>query len=362
MSANIEERNGVYSFVENTRKHIAWHGLGQHLDGNITAKEALEQSHADFKVDLRPILSISPELEYAINEGQYIDPDMLKKLIVDGKKATMRLDYNETLGIVSDSYGIVQNADAFNFIDLLTTGELGGDTPTIECAGVLGKGERIFITAKFPTPIRLSNNDEIETYAVFTTSHDGSGAVSCCITNVRVVCQNTLNLALSKNSGRINYRHTRYVGDRIDLTNKENAKLALDTLKIYGAYREEFESKMKALAEQKLTDKWVDDILAKTLLPKESYEVFKLSDFGINAEEISTRSKNTFTNVKNALFNGVGQEILEPNTGLWLVNGLTTYYQNNVDWKNDEKKFDAIMDGSVYKKLQTMYDNLALVA
>ena len=113
------------------------------------------------------------------------------------------MDTMKPLGVVSDSYGIVQNSDAFKFLDTLLTGKLTDSehTPIIETAGVLGNGERVFITAKFPEQIILDNktDDRVDMYVVFTTSHDGTGAVNCMVTPTRVVCNNTLNYALDHN-------------------------------------------------------------------------------------------------------------------------------------------------------------------
>lgn len=358
---NIEIRtiNGIEvpSFVENGSKQVAWHGLGERVNGCLTAADALKKAHADYEVAAQPIVALTPEMMLKVETGISLTPDEVKAMIIEGQRATMRTDYNETLGIVGENYGIVQNKDAFDFIDLLTTGELGGSVPTIECAGVLGRGERIFITARFPENIILgSKEDIINNYAVFTTSHDGYGAVTCMITPIRVVCQNTLNMAFSNNNGKLSFRHTRYVNERMDLLNGENAKNAYRTLNLYQTYTEVFKEKLAALATKRLTDNEVKDIVAKTMLSEDAYKVFKLSDFGINADEISTRSRNLVENMTATLYNGIGQDILEPNTGIWLVNGISTYFQNNANFKDDTKKFESIMEGHAQGKLQTAYE------
>lgn len=367
MAANIEIRtiNGVEtaSYIENGRKERAWHGLGTVYDRPLTALEALQGAHADFEVGLQPMVGITPELMNMINNGQFINASMLKDMFIDGHCATMRLDHNEVLGVVSDSYGVVQNKHAFDFVDMLTTGELGGETPTIESAGMLGNGERVFITAKFPEPIRMAGKDDlIDMYVVFTTSHDGTGAVTCMVTPIRVVCNNTLNMALQNNSGKISMRHTSHVLDRLDLANKENAQMAYKSLNLYNTYKAFFEESLMELAKKRLTDKETEQILAKALLSDDVWKVYKNNNFSLDSDDIPTRSKNIMLNVTDALHTGVGQAQIEGGTGLWLVNGLTTYYQNTMTWKDDEKKFNAITDGSVQKKLQTVYDSLRLVA
>lgn len=62
MASMIEIRNGVASYVENGRKERAWHNLGQVYDGEITVKEALELSHADYQVQMQPVFALTPAL------------------------------------------------------------------------------------------------------------------------------------------------------------------------------------------------------------------------------------------------------------------------------------------------------------
>lgn len=363
MAANIEFNTNFnrYSFVENGSVETAWHGLGQVYDRPLTAVEALEGCNANFEVGLQPIVALTPELVEVIENGGMLSSAVLKNLIIDNRCATMRLDENKTLGVVSSSYGVVQNKHAFDFIDMLTTGELGGETPVIESAGLLGNGERIFITAKFPEPIRLGSDDEnIDMYVVFTTSHDGSGCVSVLCTPIRVVCQNTLNLAMQRNSGKITFRHTTNVMSRMDLTNKENAKMAYSTLKLYDTYKTFLESKLVELAKQKVTDAQAEKILAHALFTPDNFKIYE--DGGINATDLSTRSRNLLDSVKNSLYTGVGQNVGESGTGLWLINGLTTHFNNHHSWKDGDTKFKSILEGSVADKLNVVFNDLQLAA
>lgn len=358
MAANIEIRNidgkDVASYIENGKEGIAWHKLGTVYDRPLTAIEALEGSHADFNVSLQPIATLTPAIMQAIEEGSFINASTLKDLVVKDRKATMRNDVNETLGIVSEKYGIVQNRDAFNFIDILTTGQLGGEIPTIESAGVLGRGERIFITAKFPEAIRMenNNNDLIDMYVVFTTSHDGTGAVTCMITPIRVVCNNTLNLAFSNNSGKLSLRHSLNINNRLDLSNKENAKMAYSALNLYNLYKQEFESNLNKLSSIKLSDAQIKNILAESILSKDNFNSYKLNDYNINSKDISTRSKNIFSNMMDSIESGVGQNVGTKGTAMWLINGMTSFYQNVAEYKNDERKFDSITNGNVANTVQ----------
>ena len=364
MAHNIEIRNGVASFAENGKKERAWHGLGddqQIFDRPMFVHEALKACHADYTVQAQPIAALSPEVVEMIRNGQDVPFTLLQDLIVADKMATMRLDHNETLGLVSDKYGIVQNEDAFKFVDLFCSGQFADrdNTPVIETCGVLGKGERVFVTAKFPEQIVIDakRDDLVDMYMTFTTSHDGTGAVRAMVTPVRVVCNNTLAMAMSNNIGRISFRHTSNVMNRLDLLNKENAEFAAKALNVYEVYKNGLEQAFDHLKNIKLSEKELDNILAEVLLSDEYNKIYKQTGT-IESDGIPTRSKNIFIGVKNAMEVGIGQELIESGTALWALNGLTTYYQNNANFKDAETKFDSIMDGNVYNKVNKAYSLL----
>lgn len=358
MAHNIEIRNGVASFVENGRKERAWHNLGHVFDGELTVKEALELSHADYPVEMRNVFAVTPAMQEAMEQGQ-VPTDLIIEALVSGRKATMRMDLNKPLGIVSDSYGVVQNYEAFQFIDTLCTGG-NGDVPVIECAGVLGQGERVFITAKFPEQIILDNktDDRVEMYVVFTTSHDGTGAVNCMVTPTRVVCNNTLNYAMSHNAGKISLRHTSGITNRLDLTRKENAEFAFRTLNMYNVYKKSLEESFEHLRRVKLSEKDLDNILAEVLLSDANLKIYR--EHGINHGDISTVGRNQFNKANDTLFTGVGQDLGERGTGMWMINGLTTYYQNEKNWSSEEQKLNSIINGHAASKVQKAYELLSV--
>ena len=63
MAHNLENNAGVTSYVENGRQERAWHNLGQVFDGPMTVEQALELSHADYQVELQPVIAMSPEIQ-----------------------------------------------------------------------------------------------------------------------------------------------------------------------------------------------------------------------------------------------------------------------------------------------------------
>lgn len=344
-------------------KEPAWHKLGTVFGRQMTAEEAITACHADYDVDKRDMFYMTKELSDILMKNEPVNPQDLIAMMgkVPGYQTTVRTDMDSSLGIVSQNYGIVQNVDAFRFIDQLTTGDenIGA---TIDACGVLGHGERIFITAKMPEPIVINKakDDIVDQYLVFTTSHDGSGSVQCLNTNVRVVCQNTLDFAMSNNSAKLSLRHSSRVTDRIDLTNQDNAERIYQVLQLHNTYKEYFEESLKALAKIKLSDKQVEEIFVNSLLSKEAVEAYKRD--GLNSKDISTRSRNIINSVMESTYSGIGQDLLEPNTGLYLVNGYTTFMQNDKVWTNEEKKFDSIIYGSVHDTLNVLYGNVLKAA
>lgn len=173
-----------------------WHGLGTVVEGLLTARETLEAAKLDWEVVKHPI---------TLQGSDRIIPDNF---------ATVRTDDKSTLGIVGNSYTILQNVDAFNFFDSVAE---RGDA-IYETAGSLFGGRKIFITAKIPGLIRvgLAGNEDIsEKYILLTNSHDGTGAVTVKLVTTRVVCNNTLTAALREGGRGISIRHSQLMHDKL---------------------------------------------------------------------------------------------------------------------------------------------------
>ena len=148
-----------------------WHGLGVCVEEALNSRDALEQSGLNWTVEQRPIMT-----DYNI---------------IPGYRANVRQSDGKVLGVVTDRYKVVQNHEAFAFTDALL-----GEGVKYETAGSLQDGRKIWILAKLPDKY-IIEGEQIDPYLVFSSSHDGSGAIKVCMTPIRVVCQNTLNLALS---------------------------------------------------------------------------------------------------------------------------------------------------------------------
>lgn len=159
-----------------------WHGLGTQVEAAPTSGDALRMSGLDWTVVQRNI--------------QVCGGAKIKNY-----KANVRDSDGSVLGVVSDRYKIVQNFEAFEFTDSLIGGEVRYET-----AGSLNNGRKIWLLAKLPE--REIVGDKTEPYLCFTNTHDGSGAIRVCMTPIRIVCNNTLNLALGTAKRTWSVRHT----------------------------------------------------------------------------------------------------------------------------------------------------------
>lgn len=332
---NYNQLTGKHAFM--SVKEKAWHGLGTIVENYPTSSEALRFAGLDYKVEKRPLYSVNGNY---LNQGdilQYTD------LEIPNYFATVRSDTDEALGIVGKDYEIVQNVQAFEFFDSIVGGSGG---IRYETAGALGKGERIFITAKLPDYIRVGRNDCIEKYLFLTTSHDGFGSITAAFTPVRIVCNNTLNAALRNNTNCIRLKHTANVQDRL--------KVAHRLLGLSNQLANEIEGILNHWAKVRITDTEVKRLIQMAMSPnKETTEVLRMG----NLEGISSLYKNTLENVFEYAFGSVThQEETTKGTLFGAYNAITGYYQNVKGYKDEETKFKSIMYGTGLAKSQKAFD------
>jgi len=223
MSANVETMMYV--------GEKPWHGLGREIKEAPTSEDAIKLAGLDWDVIPKPIYD-----EFG--------------RIVPGYKVNMRSSDNTALGVVSDRYKIVQNSEAFAFTD-----ELLGHGVRYETAGSLASGKKVWMLARMED--RLMAEEKMENYLVFTNSHDGTGAIRVACTNIRVVCQNTLNLALSSANRHWSCVHKGDIQSKL-----EEARLTLVSAEKYmEALAEEFGE----LKRKKVSDKQVEEMTDRLL-------------------------------------------------------------------------------------------------
>jgi len=236
MAHNLEMENGEVAFA--LRGSPAWHNLANRIftkDEEVTTALMLEEAKlANWNVRLSPITEHIPE--------SWNDVSTASLVIRDNpfNKGT------DVLATVGKRYKPVQNEELFAFADAIH--DANADCRW-ESAGSLKKGKVVFGTVDIPRTMVLDPqgaNDETKLYLIVWTSHDGSVAVQAAVTPVRVVCQNTLNLAMRNAKQSFKIRHTQSVEGRI--------QVARETLGLALGYFDEFEVEAKALYAQAITD------------------------------------------------------------------------------------------------------------
>jgi len=174
----------------------AWHELGQVTTNALTSAEAITTALMDWTVT---------KVELYAHFGD-------KLLQVDDKVGIQRDDNGKVLGVVGVKYQPVQNLVAFKFLDsLVDNGEL-----KYESAGTLRGGKVIWLLARMPEDTFIADDDRNENYILLKSGHDGSTSMEAMQTKVRVVCQNTLRMALRDNTNRIRVKHCLNAPNKIE--------------------------------------------------------------------------------------------------------------------------------------------------
>lgn len=317
MSHNIEITEAGASFF--SVKELPWHKLGKVLENPPTSEEAIKYANLDYTVEKGHLTS-----------GSILLPENIM--------CTYRTDNNKFLGLVSDSYKILQNTEAFQFFDDI----VGQGEAIYETAGVLGKGERIFISAIMPDYIEINGvpGSEVQKYLLLTSAHDGSSSVKILFTPIRVVCNNTLSLALEGGRGIINIPHKGKL--------KERMAEASNLLGIINSFSENIKEASEYAAQVYLDKDEITEIVQRTFIPQEQLEEFIKDP---KTPQVSSYRRNLISNVLLYHQTGPGQEGIE-RSAFGVMNAFTGYFQNAVEYKTDEDAFKkvALQENNHYLK------------
>ena len=278
MSHNLytNEAGQVSMFSAVGKRGTPWHGLGQQVQDAQTWQQAMELAHLDWSVEKRPL--------YGSVNGAF------NQVSASG---IFRMDNNQFLGTVGDVYTPIQNAQAFDFVDTLLESVDGAH---YESAGALGDGSRIWCLARVPFSVQIDGTDDkSENYLLFETSHDGTLSATSKITSVRVVCQNTLNLALSMGNSALKIRHSASGSEKLETAKKimGNVKQTVATLN----------EKLNYLAKRKinpvLSRKIMDGLFGKdwTDSTRKRNQVEEI------ARLFESNDKNAFPEIKGTAYN-----------------------------------------------------------
>lgn len=286
-------------------RQVPWHGLGRIVEEAPDSKTAIKLAELDWTVEQEQI--------QLVKNG----------VIIKDFYANVRSADDSVLGIVSGKYKIVQNYEAFEFTDVLL-----GEGVKYEAAGSLCNGKKVWLLAKLEDRFKLVG-DDTEVYLGFFNSHDGKGSVRAFITPVRVVCWNTLNMAL-KNASRS--WSTIHAGSM-----QEKLKEAQRTLELTNIYMNKLSETAEILADKKITN---NDVTEFTEM------LFPIGD------DMSDRKKNNIIDIRQELLYRYNKapDLKKFNGTAWgLVGAVSDLVSHSAPRRNTktfaENRFDKVVTG-----------------
>lgn len=302
MAHNLEIKDGKASFV--SARVPAWHQLGTVLPDSFTAEEALKEANlANWNLRKAPIFA----LDEVTGEMQRIEDRY--GVIRDG---------GDPLGVVGNSYSIMQNEQLTGLLDALVD-ESGS---FYETAGAIDNGRKVFVSLKMPQNILIGGVDPVDTYLTAMTSHDGSSSTVIMVSPVRVVCQNTMALALRNAKSQFRVRHTSSA-DRVILN---EARAALD---LSFGYLDEFQD----LAER----------LINTTMTQSTFEQIVEAEFGAPKDApnaTQTRSQNKIDEMVRLFADSNTHEEVR-NTAWAGLNAFTEWFDHYSPVRGSEPEADV---------------------
>jgi len=288
MAHNIATINGRTAMAY--QNETPWHRLGHRLPSMTSVPQALVAGGLDWQIGLQPVF---------LADGRQ----------VPGRRAVIRDVDNAILNTVGDLYTPIQNADAF---DILTPAcaDFG---VTIETAGALGRGERVWMLAKMPESIEPIKGDTINGYFLVTTGHGDNLAYSARFTPIRVVCQNTLNAATAqRGTDIVRLPHLPGVDRRLD-----EARKLVDRMM---AAMKETGDTFASMARRKMNAREIAKYI-ETVFPTPA-----------NVAEPSTQLAQRRADVARLVWEGVGADLAGANakgaTAWAAYNAVTEYFDH----------------------------------
>lgn len=306
-----------------------WHGLGNQLSPKQPIDVWTREAGMNWTIE-------SADVRYvAAGEGLgsiHAFPD---------QRVLYRSDTKMPLSVVSKRFNVVQPRQILEFYRDLT--EAGGYE--LETAGVLKEGRKFWALAKTGQSVCLKGRDRINGYLLLATACDGTLATTAQFTSIRVVCNNTLTIALGDSSGAIKVGHR----------SQFDAQAVKRQLGITVSAWDGFMARMKALAERKVSDAAAEAFFRKIL----TYPVSnpEASMIGLNERGLKA-VQGLYTG------QGKGANLASASGTAWgLVNSITEYVDHHRRARSDDHRLDAAWFGAGATIKQKAWDEaLKLVA
>jgi phage/plasmid-like protein (TIGR03299 family) len=300
-------------------KEVPWHGLGTYVgDDPILSEDAITAAGLDWRVEKCPAFAV---LADDVDEHEIPAEDWF---------FTVRSTDRKPFAAVQGRYQVLQNSEAFQFMDSLAGPK---NLVRYHTAGALQGGKHIWLLAELTgLTIEPLPGDVTDPYVLLVNGHDGRMPLKALFTSVRVVCQNTLNLALSSSRGGVTIRHT---GDMLGKVKEAKKVLGLATQEF-----ERYGEVAKALTKKQMGDK-VFEAFLDSLVPMK--------------DEDDTRSKNVRDTLVELFQSGPGTDIPGVRGTAWgalqavtdfSAHHRTTRGAGDDEDKKREKRLESVWFGS----------------
>lgn len=278
--------------------------VGKDVEGK-TSEDTIKLAGLDWKVKQAPV-------QFEVDGGITNDNSHL---------VNYRDDNKLPLGIVGTSYEVLQNAQMFKWLD----GIVGSMEAMFVNAGSFKGGRKVYIQAKLPGQIHFDDGDDIgEKFLTFISSHDGSMAVSSLFTPTRIVCQNTLVMALHDGTNMTNIRHTASMA--------VNLRKAQEVLNLVNGQVTMLEEISRKLIGRPFTDSDMKPYLEKIGMVKAE-------------EKKSTRALNVIDEVLSRFHHGKGSELKSSKGTSWGAYNAVTEYVDHFKGSDNEKRAESSLIG-----------------
>lgn len=312
MAANVE------SMMYN-RKQVPWHGLGTPVEGAVTTEEAIRYADLDWSVHKYQVAAVHTEGGQKMSVSD-VDQRAFVTVRMDSPRDTSG---PKVLGAVGAGYNVIQNREAFNFLDSIA-GELKYET-----CGALNGGARVWLLASLrDTPeIEVGGKDPIHPYLLLSNTHDGSSALRAMLTTIRVVCSNTLGAALTQGRGEgVTIRHTMSAHAKLEL--------AKDVLGLTRTQLTEWQTKADTYAATPIkVAEWL--ALPKLLIPSKDADV-------------PARTRNQRAELSGLMDSGTGNDAPFMRGTVWAaMNAVTEFTSHKMEVRGDvgESRLNSVWFG-----------------
>ena len=320
-----------------------WHGLGEHLPEQQPLEVWAEAAGMNWQIQESPV-------HYAIDNP--LNVSMFGTF--DEQKVLYRSDTNTALSVVSNRYQVVQPMEVLEFYRDLT--EQAGFE--LETAGVLKGGRKFWALAKTGHSTALKGNDVVNGYLLLATSCDGSLATVAMPTTVRVVCNNTLSIAVNNSENAVKVSH-RSVFD---------ADAVKKRLGVAVSHWDQFMYEMKVLSERKVSTKEANAYF-ETLLTQTTPQSSESTPSGLRLLKPSTKpiipNERGYKKLQT-MYGGQGRgaELTAAKNTAWgLLCAVTEFVDHERQARSTENRLDSAWFGNgAQMKQQALEKALQLVA